>query len=355
MQGFRAVINLIVLHFPLRALFTSDLPFLFPLPSPCPQWKGVTAVPSPGQLCRSLLHLQPGEQPLAGTRGGGSDPSPQQDRAHLPGAAGGATRSIPPFPSPTSGGDAELAGQSQLGDGVLVDEGREAPCNQNCELGGAAAWKSLPRHLHPATVSQGARVLALEPLPGCHCQGSAGRTWGWGVPVLQVCNTFTWPWLVLPGALETAPGAARAAVGNNTVLTKIQLLAGTFQVNPFGGGLDEEVPDEVTALLACRRDHNQHQHRPQCHCVPPAHSRVLSQGITGAALCCQHDASPCEKWNEHPQKSLPALPTHQSPVASHLALVGVVSVKPFKPPLSLHPHTCLRARNLHGQSEGAPE
>lgn len=133
----------------------------------------------------------------------------------------------------------------------------------------------------------------------------------------QVRNTFTWSCLVLPGALETAPVAARAAVGHSTVLTKIQLLAGTFQVNPFGGGLDEEVPDEVTALLACKRDHNQCQHRPQCHCVTPAHPGVLSQGIIGAALRCQ----PLWEVEWAPTDSLPASPTHQSPAASHLALV----------------------------------
>lgn len=34
------------------------------------------------------------------------------------------------------------------------------------------------------------------------------------------------------------------------VLTEIQLLAGSFQVHPFGRRLDEEVPDELAAVLA---------------------------------------------------------------------------------------------------------
>lgn len=187
MQGFRAVINLIVLHFPLRALFTSDLPLLLPLPSPHPQRKGVTAVPSPGHLCRSLLHLRPGEQPPAGTRGA---QTPRHSRT-APTSPEQWEGLLPPVLSPTSGGDAELAGQCQLGDGVLVDEGREAPCNQNRELGGAAAWNPPPTHLHPATVSQGARVPDLEPLPWSHCQGSARQDLGLGGSCAGRCATHS--------------------------------------------------------------------------------------------------------------------------------------------------------------------
>lgn len=75
----------------------------------------------------------------------------------------------PPFlqhPVPrwlTSGGDAELAGQRQRGDGVLVHEGGEAPCN-NTELpiSGAVPHRS-PTHANsgssiPRSAGEGSRV-----------------------------------------------------------------------------------------------------------------------------------------------------------------------------------------------------
>lgn len=133
LQGFRALINLIVLHLPLLAPFISDLPtpfiarsqwspalccFAGHLPSPAE----VTTISYSSQLlqvpapptARSLLHLQPGQSaPLQGYPGGSAVRPPPHCRtvpSSPDGQEGPLGASLLP-PTPTSGGDAQLAGQ----------------------------------------------------------------------------------------------------------------------------------------------------------------------------------------------------------------------------------------------------
>jgi len=103
-------------------------------------------------------------------------------------------------------------------------------------------------------------VLVLETATRVSLAGQGGQEPGAGGPPA--------PGWCCEGLGETAAGAARAAAGDGTVLTEIELLAGSFQAHPLGRGLDEEVPDEVTALLACKRDGTQRQHPHGC-IVPP--------------------------------------------------------------------------------------
>lgn len=90
---------------------------------------------------------------------------------------------------PTSPRDGESAGQGQGRDGVLAHEGGEAPCK------GTAVWREKAFPAHP-------------PGPGGRAHPGA-----WG-------------------------------------LTEVRFLIRPFEMHPFGGGLDEEVADQVTAVLA---------------------------------------------------------------------------------------------------------